>query len=131
MGHASRPKHVLCYGHDTVLLQSRRGILKQAGCPTEIAGDDRGFRTSLLGGCPGVLILCQSLSVEESLQAAGLALEHCPRTPLLLMYVQRQKLFPSQTFQFMQTMEGPKAFAEKVFRMLYRPGEQSPTALLD
>lgn len=128
---SSRPRYVLCYGHDAVLLKSRRRILELAGCPAEIAIDDIEFRELMCSGCPGVIVLCQTLLPEEGAHAASLALEFCPTMPLLVLYNQQRKFIPAQKHHFFQSAGGPRIFADVVFNLLYNSQEDPRANRLD
>lgn len=73
-----------------------------------------------------MIVFCQTILLEEGLGAAAFALEHCPRVPLLLMYIERQRLCPVQEHHYLQANQGPREFARTVFHMLYdeRPGQE-------
>ena len=122
------PKYVLCYGHDVVLLKSRKRILELARCPSVVTSNEQTFLESLCSGCPAVTVLCQTLLAEEGQRAASIALEHCPTMPLLILYNQRLKFFPVQTHQFLRSAGGPKLFADTVSDLLY-PGKRTEGGL--
>ena len=127
---AATPKRVLCYGHDEILLHSRRRILEISGCPVVAASTELEFQAEVCFGSPGVIVICQTVQADEGIVAAALAERHRPAVPLLLIYVQRRKFTPQQDHVFFQAGEGPRAFAATVFRMLYYPGPATAASLI-
>ncbi len=124
------PKRVLCYGHDEILLHSRRRILEIAGCPVVAASNELAFEAEVCFGCPGVIVMCQTVQADEGIVAAALAERHRPAVPLLLIYIQQRKFTPLQDHVFFQAGAGPRAFAATVFQMLYHPGTASAAGLI-
>ena len=95
-----KPKNILCYGHDTILLHSRERILRLAGCYSGVVETESEFCNQLGLGCPGVIVLCQTLQLEEGVRACEFAQEHCPGASLLVFYIQRQRFTPVQEHIF-------------------------------
>ena len=70
-----RANQVLTYGHDAVLLDTRRLLLKQAGVEIDIVTRAEEFRARLALAQPpyGLIILCHTISEAEQQQISTAA----------------------------------------------------------
>lgn len=112
--------NVLSYGHDMMLLHSRKCLLQLAGCLSDTVTEVDQYEARLLQSSPGVIILCQTLLREECRHACAFAMEHTPESQLLLLVIRNQRCFPTQHHTLLYSTVGPKIFSQTVFDLLYR-----------
>lgn len=111
---------VLIYGHDIMLLHSRKCLLQLAGCLPDTVTSVEQYEVRLLQSSPGVVILCQTLLPEECRHACAFAMEQAPESQLLLLFIHNQGCSPAQHYTLLHSAVGPKIFSQTVFDLLYQ-----------
>jgi hypothetical protein len=77
---------ILCYGHDEMLLLTRKRVLEIIGIPVSTVSTAAQYRAKLSSTHPAVILLCQSLPHEECAAATAFAEVHSPDSKVLIMY---------------------------------------------
>ncbi len=55
-------QYVLCYGHDQILLETRKRILERAGYAVLSTSDQSTVEKELIGGNVSILVLCHTVT---------------------------------------------------------------------
>jgi hypothetical protein len=112
---------ILCYGHDETLLLTRQKVLEMIGIPVSSVSKASEFRAKLLSMKPAVILLCQSLSPEECMDASAFAESASPSSKVLMMYSQPGKCQLAREHVELYWGDGPVALVSTVKRLLSNP----------
>ena len=97
-------------------------LLEREGCIVVSASEVPELRARLLGHSFDLVLICQSITAEESESAVEFAREHAPSARLLAMFTSVDKCIPGQADVILDAHAGPEAFIETVKRMLSSVG---------
>lgn len=117
MGSAVKQK-VLFFGHDGGLLASRQLLLVKAGYEASSVMRMADFRQTLLLGSFNLIVICQTLSLEEAVAASEFATEHATHTRQLFLFFRSGQGASHRNHVSLDCAEGPGAFVRTVQRML-------------
>ncbi len=124
--HTHGPGAVLIYGHDSLLLQTRRRILEQAGYTVWTTGSLDQVEILLAREAIGVFIVCQTISDEEGEAAIRLAHQSRPETKTLVMSLTKQRLLNTARETPFHVSAGPRTLLKTVRRLVGEPGAPPP-----
>jgi hypothetical protein len=118
--------HILCVGHDRMLLNTRRWIL-EALYQVDIAATIPDATDKIAKISFDLVILCNSLSLEECSQVGGLVRGKAPKTKVLRLLgaaidgTSAGNTTPAQVYsdQEMDTTDGPPGLLKKTIEMLH------------
>jgi DNA-binding NtrC family response regulator len=112
------PHSILIYGRDHELLETRRLVLQRAGFQARTVTNLANAEKVSISQSNGLLILCHSLSVEDSEKALAMAhsRQHGMKTLVLMGTAPVCKL--GQNDELMSSFDGPQALIATVTRLL-------------
>jgi hypothetical protein len=117
---APRCPHVLCYGHDGMLLYTRKLILGKEFIVDRC--EDIASLTELLARGPlDLLLICQSVPAaecEEVIETVRLA---SPEVKVLVLEVGQAGSCSSHSDAALENVEGPSALLREIHALLMRP----------
>ncbi len=116
---------VLIYGHDPLLLQTRRRILEQAGYTAWAAEVLDEVDSIITTNAVGLLIVCQTLSDEEGEAAITLAHQIRPEMKMLVMSLTRQRLLKTAQETPFNVSTGPRNLLDTVQKLMGKPRENT------
>ena len=116
---------VLIYGHDPLLLQTRRRILEQAGYTAWAAEVLDEVESIITTNAVGLLIVCQTLSDEEGEAAITLAHQIRPEMKTLVMSLTRQRLLKTPQETPFNVSTGPRNLLDTVQKLMGKPRENT------
>lgn len=108
---------VLCFGHDLMLLETRRWVLEKRFVSVYVSSLGDLARVAGGGGFD-LLILCHSLSQQDVCKAADLAHDVCPGLKLLALGSATTEWELPVSDQLMVGLAGPQVLLEKAEQML-------------
>ncbi len=111
-------RRVLIYGVDSELLQIRRLILEKVGIHLQTTTELREPTCEELHLAVDLLILCHTLTMEQSGRAVALAAKLWPHAKCLLLTAGVPERAPSCTAEVLDSWDGPCAFLGCVSRLL-------------
>lgn len=109
---------VLCYGHDAMLLMTRQRLLESLGLQVTIVYTSAEFQAKLQAIEPALILLCQSLSIDERISAGALAHEKSPLSKILIMHPGRGDYRLRQDQSEFFSLDGPESFLDTVNRII-------------
>jgi hypothetical protein len=112
---------ILIYGHDAVLLDTRRLILAMRGYEMHTTGDGLGMESALLQNHFRLLILCHTLTLSELRQSLALARARERQIPSLLLIAYNWEPAFGIAGNLFYIREGPARFVECVEQLLSGP----------
>ena len=116
---------VLIYGHDPLLLQTRRRILEQAGYTAWAAEVLDEVESIITTNAVELLIVCQTLSDEEGEAAITLAHQIRPEMKTLVMSLTRQRLLKTAHETPFNVSTGPRNLLDTVQKLMGKPRENT------
>ena len=102
---------VLCFGHNLMLLETRRWILEKRFLSVYVSSLSDLKRVAEGGGFD-LLILCHSVSRHDFRKAADLVHDICPRLKLLGLSSNTSVWDPMLSDQVMVGMDGPRVLLQ-------------------
>lgn len=109
-------RHILLFGHDSQLLESRAMLLAALGKVTAC----RDLAT--LGACSAtdcdLIVLCHTLTADELMQASSLIADGNLQTEVLAMTLGRSSSQEAAWSHIVDAFEGSRAFLAKVEALL-------------
>ena len=116
---------VLIYGHDPLLLQTRRRILEQAGYTAWAAEVLDEVESIITTNAVGLLIVCQTLSDEEGEAAITLAHQIRAEMKTLVMSLTRQRLLKTAQETPFNVSTGPRNLLDTVQKLMGKSRENT------
>ncbi len=116
---------ILCYGHDEVLLYTRKLILDREFV-AEKCGTLAGLTEILSRGPLDLLLICQSVSEAECEEVIEMVRAASPEVKVLVMQAGHPGLCSVHSDAAMENLEGPPALLEEIRGMLGIAAPQSP-----
>lgn len=104
---------VLLFGNDSHLLRSRRWLVESLGFKVFATDNILTLHQIFTEHPVDVMVLCHSLSPEESERAKAMAREYSPGTRVLILAVSEAHIGPENKCA-VSVAEGPKALLEAV-----------------
>ena len=122
---ASGCPRILCYGHDEMLLHTRKLILDREFVAEKC--DTLAGLTEILSRCPvDLLLICQSVPDAECKEVIEMARAASPEMKVLVMQAGHAGLCSVHSDAAMENLEGPPALLEEIRGMLGIADPQSP-----
>ena len=110
-------QHILCFGHDEMLLKTRRWILERQFC-VEVVSDLAALASLVERYRFHLVIFCQTLSLQECQRACDLLQARSPATMILSLDMLAEDGPRSMFGRSFNPLEGSKAFSDCVVAML-------------
>lgn len=111
------PAHVLIYGRDSSLLETRRMVLETIGGTVHATTDGMQAKQMIANGWPDLLILCYTLSAEDRESILNSAQALRPEIKTLVLSA-NGPLYTQLSEGAFNTFAGPAALKAKVAQML-------------
>jgi DNA-binding NtrC family response regulator len=114
---ASALPRLLCYGHDDMLLFTRKRILGRefrVDVCTRISDLD----ALLAAGPVDIAVVCHSVSDAECEEMMHRLREHSPGVKVLVLYESMPDLCSSHSDESMENLEGPSSLLHKVHELM-------------
>jgi len=118
MSTSENQTRILCYGHDELLLLTRKHILEMHGISVSTVSTAPEFHAEICSAQPAVILLCQSLSTEECTCAAAFAEANSPSSKVLQMYTVSGESLRNRKHVEFYSGNGPAALVETVKQLL-------------
>ncbi len=112
------PTKILIYGHDQMLLSTRRLILEQAGHTVDAVDEPDLVQKALIETTIRLLILCQTLSDTECKIAVEMAFILRPEVKIMLMVASRPRVFTADHQNLFHISAGPHALIQTVHQII-------------
>jgi hypothetical protein len=108
---------LLCYGHDDLLLFTRKKILER-GFSVEICTHISGLELILSRGPLDVAVLCHSVPEEECHEVLLRVRERSPSVKVLVLYESVPQLCTGDSDKTMECLEGPHMLIQDVHALM-------------
>lgn len=112
-----RLPRLLCYGHDELLLYTRKKILEPEFF-VEVCTDIPSLEQALLRGAVEIAVLCHSVTDAECQEVVLRVREHCPAVKVLVLYEYVPELCTDESDRTMGCLEGPAMLLKDVHALL-------------
>ena len=112
----------LLYGHDDLLLKTRGYLLSTIDCGSVAAHNLREYKQQVLTPALNLIVICQTMSLQECEAAAAFATEARITAQMLLLYARQQPCSPDGGSVIFNAASGPAAFLQTAGRMLITTG---------
>ncbi len=116
----------LIFGHEDSLSSSRKWLLGTINCHSMVVTSLAECRRAMLAEAFQLVVLCQTLSLEECKSISEFSAEHCPDAPLLIMFSRHTSCVPRQDYVVLDAMAGPEAFVQTTGRILANAAMREP-----
>jgi hypothetical protein len=123
------PVCILLYGHDTTILKTRCWILERARFEVQTANILEDLKRISQLRSLKLLILCHTLSLEECKEAVSITKALQPKTRVLVLTTCEATSQLRNEHEVLSILEGPRALAATVRRMVYPGRAEVPIAI--
>ncbi len=108
---------LLCYGHDDMLLFTRKKILERE-FSVDICTRLSDLDAALAGGPVDIAVVCHSVPDTECEEMMHRVREHSPGVKVLVLYASTPDLCSSHSDEAMENLEGPSSLLRKVHELM-------------
>lgn len=120
----SRPR-LLCYGHDDLLLYTRKKILERE-FSVEICTHVSGLGEVLARGRVDIAVVCHSVPDAECEEVMHRVREHSPGVKVLVLYEAVQEFCSDHSDKTMECLEGPSRLIDDVRALMEEAAQGAP-----
>jgi DNA-binding NtrC family response regulator len=121
---ASALPRLLCYGHDDMLLFTRKKILEQE-FSVDVCTRISELDAVLARGRIDIAVVCQSVPDAECEEMMHRLREHSPGVKVLVLYASTPDLCSSHSDESMENLEGPSTLLHKVHELMKETAHDS------
>lgn len=114
---ASTLPRLLCYGHDDMLLFTRKKILERE-FSVDICTRISDLDVVLAAGPVDIAVVCHSVPDTECDEMMHHLREHSPGVKVLVLYESTPDLCSSHSDESMENLEGPSSLLQKVHALM-------------
>lgn len=115
---------LLCYGHDEMLLFTRKKILERE-FSIETCSHVSGLKEVLERGPIDIAVLCHSVPDAECKEAVHCIRQHSPGVKVLVLYEGLPELCTAQSDRTMESLDGPSTLLGDVRALLEEAAQES------
>ena len=114
---ASALPRLLCYGHDDMLLFTRKKILERE-FSVDVCTRLSELDAVLAAGPVDIAVVCHSVPDAECEEMMHRVREHSPGVKVLVLYASTPDLCSSHSDESMENLEGPSSLLHKVHELM-------------
>ncbi len=123
---ASALPRLLCYGHDDMLLFTRKKILEREFV-VEMCAQISGLDVILAKGRIDIAVLCHSVPDAECQEVMHRLREHSPGVKVLVLYETLPDLCSTHSDEAMENLEGPTHLLHKLHELMEEAAHDKTT----
>jgi hypothetical protein len=127
---ASHRCRLLCYGHDDMLLYTRKRIL-DGYYAVELCDEVAGLQAILAGGPLDLVVLCQSVPDWECEAVIELARAASPGVKILTLHEGARGECSAHSDRTMENLEGPPALLHEIHALIKETSTRDAAHLKD
>lgn len=120
----SAPARLICYGHEDLLLFTRKKILERE-FSVEICTNIAELKPILSRGPVDVAVLCHSVPEDECQEVVLRLRAHSPNVKVLVLYEAVPEICTDASDKTMECLEGPSTLLRDVRALLEETAEES------
>ncbi len=114
---ASALPRLLCYGHDDMLLFTRKKILEREFV-VDVCARISGLDAILSKGRVDIAVLCHSVPDAECQEVMHRLREHSPGVKVLVLYEALTEICSTRSDEAMDNLEGPSSLLHKIHELM-------------